>query len=357
MRVHKTLLAGFATLIAAMLLHACGGDGGTPAGSATVSAYLTDDLGGYESVVFTLNSVQLRHTGGRSCEIIRGPLEIDAAELGRDKLVEFVDTTQCAVGPYNRLYVEIDDDVTLRETPASPLKACKFVSYYEDNSGRPNRLACANGLCSLEITGAVNLIADNREHIALDADLKQFTVVDTSPTTCEVTLKVSPVRAGDKMAAGYWTSLSGTVASLDTAGDRFVLTVAGSPYAIQYAGVTDQEGLDTLLARAGADGLRTTVRCQTIDATTTPPTCTAQTVAALPLKAIAVKAKGTISALDSVARTFTLGYGAGKTLPVSYAKAVELGKVMGVPADGAAAEVKLYGVNLDVFLAREVEVE
>jgi len=233
--------------------------------------------------------------------------------------------------------------------------ACKFVSYYDDNSNRPNRLACTNGVCSLDITGAVNLVAGNHEHVALDADLKQFTV-DTSVTPCEVTLKVSPLRAGDKLAAGYRMSLSGTVSSLDAAADRFVLTVAGSPYTVQYVGVTDQDGLDTLLGRAATDRLRTTVRCQTIDATTTPPTCTAQTVATQPLKAIVVKAKGTISAPDTGAHTFTLGYGAGTTLPVNYTKAAELGKVEGTLASDAVAELKLYGFNLDFFLAREVEV-
>ena len=59
--------------------------------------------------------------------------------------------------------------------------------------------------------------------------------------------------------------LSRTVSGLDAAVDRFVLTVAGSPYTIQYAGVTDQDGLDALLGRAATDQLRTTVRCQTLD--------------------------------------------------------------------------------------------
>jgi hypothetical protein len=359
MREHETLLAILVALLAAASLYACGGgSGGGSAGSARVSAYVTDDLGGYDSVVLTLNSVQLRHTSGRSCEIIRGLLEIDAAELGHDQIVQHVDTTTCETGPYNRLHVELDDDVTLRQTVNNQpvTQACKFVSYYEGNSGLPNRLACTNGVCSLDVTGAVNLIAGNHEHVALDADLKEFTV-NTDPTPCEVTLKVSPLRADDKLAAGYRMSLSGTVSSLDAAADRFVLTVAGSPYTVQYAGVTDQPGLDALLGRASTDGLRTTVRCQTIDTSTTPPICTAQTVATQPLKAIAVKAKGTISALDTSMQIFTLGYGAGTTLPVNYVKATELGKVEGTLANDASAEVKLYGFDLGNFLAREVEVE
>ena len=360
MRDYKTLPAILVALLAAASLYSCGGDGGGgSASSATVSAYVTDDLGSYDSVVLTLNSVQLRHTSGRSCEIIRGPLEIDAAELGRDQIVQHVDTTTCGAGPYNRLHVEVDDDVTLGQTVNNQpvTEACKFVSYYEGNSRRPNRLACTNGACSLDITGAVNLIAGNHEHVALDADLKEFDVTRTT-TGCEVTLKVSPLRADDKLAAGYRMSLSGTVSGLDAAADRFVLMVAGSPYAVQYAGVTDQPGLDTLLGRAATDALRTTVRCQTINASTTPPTCTTQTDATQPLKAVAVKAKGTISALNTgVQQTFTLAYGTGTTLPVNYAKATELGKVVGTLTNDASAEVKLYGFDLGNYLAREVEVE
>jgi hypothetical protein len=343
-----------AALLAAVTLYACGGsDGGGSAGTTTVSGYVTDDLGVYDSVELTVNSVQLRHTSGRSCEIITGPLEFDAAELGHDQLIENVDTTTCEVGPYNRLHVEVLEDVKLRQTAGGQLQSCKFVSYYDDNSMLPNRLACANGVCSLDITGAVNLVAGTHEHVALDADLKQFTIV-TGPTGCEVTLKVSPLRAGDKLAAGYRMSISGTVSNVDTVAHRFTLSVAGNPYTVQYTGVTDQVGLDTLLGRAVTDGLRTTVRCQAIDATTTPPTCTAETVAAQPLKAITVKAKGTISALTT--STFTLGYGAGTTLPVNYAKATELGKVDGTLADNATAEVKLYGFDAHFFLAREVKV-
>ncbi len=363
MRDHKTLLSILGTLLAAATLYACGsGGGGNPAGSTTVFGYITDNLGGYESVKLTVNSAELRHPSGRSCPIITESLEFDAAELGRDQIVEHVETTTCEAGPYNRLYVELDENVTLQQTSSDSPQECKFVSYYDDNSVRPNRLACTidpndstKVVCALEITGAVNLIAGTRENVALDVDLKEFTV-DTTPTPCEVTLKVSPVRADNKLAAGYRTGLAGTVSGLN-AGDRFTLTVKGTPYTVDYSGVTDQDGLDGLLERAASDELRTTVRCQTIDTSTTPHTCIAQSVAAQPLKAITVKAKGTVSAWVDAARTFTLGYGAGTTLPVKYAKAVELGKVEGTLAESAVAEVKLYGSDSSHFLAREVEVE
>jgi hypothetical protein len=353
MRIQRVAAAILVALFAAITLHACGGD--NPPATSMVSAYVTDDLGGYENVTLTVNKVEIRHTSGRTCEIIGGPLTFDAAEFGRDQILEHVDTKTCEAGPYNRLYVELDEDVTLRQTAGSQPQSCKFVSYYDDGSSRPNRLACANGICSLNITGAVNLIASNHEHVALDVDLKEFTV-DTSVTPCEVTLKVSPLHAAGKMAAGYRIALVGTVSNLNTTTDRFTLTGAGTTHTVDYIGVTDQTGLDALLTRTAADGLRTTVRCQALDNSTSPPTCTAQTVALQPLKAITVKVTGTISALDSGAQTFTLSY-SGKTLPVNYAQAATLGKVTGTLANDAIVEIKLYGNNSTHFLAREVVVE
>lgn len=365
MRYSKYLLAIPVALIAAALLHACGGGGGSDggdrgaamAGSAVVTGYVTDDLAGYESVVLTLKSVQLRHTSGRSCEIIPEQPPTDVAELGRDQLVSLVDTTDCEAGPYNRLFVQLDDDVALRETATSDLLSCKFVSYMESGFPLPNRLACNGDTCSLNITGAVNLIAMNHEHVALDVDLKQF-IVDTSVTPCEVTLKVSPVHASNKLAAGYRIALSGTVSGLDGVNDQFTLTARGKSFTVKYVGVTDQPGIDALLQLAATDQLRTTVRCQTLDRTMTPPVCTAQTVALQPLKAITVKAKGTITLLSLAAQTFTLSSGVGPTLlPVNYAQAADLGKVTGTLADSAVAGVMLYGFESAFYLARAVEVE
>ena len=67
---------------------------------------------------------------------------------------------------------------------------------------------------------------------------------------------------------------------------------------------------------------------------------------------------GSISLLNIPATTFTLGYGAPPTqLPVNYAEAAAQSKVMGVLADSAVAEVKLFGSDIGAFLAREVEVQ
>jgi len=364
MRHSKSLLAIPVALIAAALLHACGGgDSGSSssgtASSVAVSAYITDDLGGYNSVKLTVNRVQLRHPVTPACEIITEPIPVDAAELGQDQILQFVDTTTCAVGPYNRLYVELDENVVLQQTMGGPELQCKFVSYFDDSlpvPALPNVLDCNSGTCALNITGAVNLITRNHEHVALDVDLKNF-VVNLSPS-CTVTLKVSPIHADGKLTAGFRKRIIGTVSDLSTGTDSFTLTtVKGKPFTVQYAGVTDQVGLEDLLDRAADDGLRTFVRCEKIDMTASPPTCTAQTDAGKPLKAITVKAAGTILPLDTTAKTFTLNYGAGKMLPVNYATADALGKVMGTLAVNATAETSLYGFDALFFLAREVEVE
>src|SRR5687767_12344139 len=77
MRAHRILAGILVAVLVVLTLHACGGDssqgGGAPA-SASVTSYVTDDLGGYDSVVLTVNKVEIRHTSGRSCAIITGPL-------------------------------------------------------------------------------------------------------------------------------------------------------------------------------------------------------------------------------------------------------------------------------------------
>jgi len=353
-----TLIIGLPLLLSS-LLPGCGSDGGGSANTSTVSVYLTDDLAGYESVLITVNAVQLQHLGGnRLCTIIPGPETMDAAQLGRDQLLDLVNTTTCEAGSYNRLHIELNQNVTLVDA-SHQTQSCKFVSY-RDDAGQPNALGCTNGMCALDLTGAVNLVAGNHEHVALDADLKQFTV-DLTKTPCEVTLKLSPLHAqgmDDKMAAGYRKSVNGYVSSLDTATDKFTLTHAGRLYAVQYSGVTDQPGLDALLTRAQADSLKTQVRCENFNTATTPPTCTAQTTGNQQLKAVTVKARGTVSGLDTpTAHTFILNYPVGKTLAVNYQTAFDLNNIEGILVNDGIVATGLYGFAANYYLAREVEVE
>jgi len=363
MHASSTSLVIGLSLLLSSLLPGCGsgsGDGTNPTNTSTVSVYLTDDLAGYESVLMTVNMVQLQHMGGgRLCTIIPGPLTVDAAQLGRDQLLDLVNTTSCEAGSYNRLHIELNENVTLVDANHQTL-SCKFVSY-RDDAGQPNALGCTNGMCALDLTGAVNLVAGNHEHVALDADLRQFTV-DLTKTPCEATLKLSPLHAqgmDNKMASGYRKSVHGYVSGLDTAADTFTLTHAGRLYTVQYSGVTDQPGLDALLTRAQADSLKTKVRCESFNTATTPPVCTAQTTGNQPFKAVTVKAQGAVSNLvdTSTAHTFTLNYPVSKTLAINYQRAFELNKIEGILANDAMVETNLYGFAADYYLAREVEVE
>jgi hypothetical protein len=361
MNVARITIAVAVPAIALALLHGCGSSGsdGNTTSRSAVSLYVTDDLGDYQSVSLTLNSVQLRHTGsGASCEIISGPgpVPVDAAELGHQQLIELVDTTNCEARPYNRLHVELDEDVSLIDNTGTT-HACKFTSY-RDAMGQPNRLTCSNGLCTLDINGAVNLVAGGHEHVALDADLKEFTV-DFTRTPCEVTLKLSPLHAEgieQKVAAGYRKGITGLVSALDTTAMTFTLTGRHDSYLVQYAGVSDQIGIDTLLGLAAVDGLRTRVRCESINPATMPPTCVAQISGSRPLMAISVVAKGTVSGLDTGVHTFTLSYPVSKTLAVNYHEAFLRNEVEGTLANTATVEAALYGFATDYFLAREVEV-
>lgn len=356
MRVRDIIILVVLSTLVFAVLYGCGGSAGSSDNTSTVTVYTTDDLGGYDSVELTLHTVRLDHTGSaRRCEIIHGPLTLDAAELGHDQLLELVDTTNCEAGPYNRLHVEVGENVTLVDN-SHTVYACRFVSYL-DGQNQPNSLACANGLCSLDITGAVNLVAGQHEHVALDVDLKNFTV-DFTRTPCEVTLKVSPLNASGidtKMTAGYRKSISGVVSNLNTAADSFVLTQGAHTYNVNYAGVSDQSGVDTLLTRATADQLRTKVRCEQFNQAATPPTCTAQTSGTHPLKAVTVSASGTVSALDTGVHSFTLNYPVSKTLPVNYHTAFLQNDVEGTLANGSTADTALYGFDVDFFLTRGVE--
>ena len=91
MHPSRIFLAIGLPLLLSSLLSGCGSGGSTgtdPTRTSTVSVYLTDDLAGYESVLMTVNTVQLQHRGGgRLCTIIPGPLTLDAAQLGRLRLV------------------------------------------------------------------------------------------------------------------------------------------------------------------------------------------------------------------------------------------------------------------------------
>lgn len=317
---------------------------GSDSTSGTVSLYLTDDLADYQRVVTQLNAVQLRHTGsGTNCDLLSAPQGLDITELGINKVLDLVDVKTCDAHSYNRLHLEFDKQVTLTDVNNMD-HLCEFTAY-KDQLNKPNVLVCDDrGNCSININGTVNVLAGQHEEMTLDFNLKEFDV-DLTTTPCQVSMKVSPIHAGDKMRDGYRKSVGGLASQLDTTAKRFELSKGRSHYSVDYSAVT-QPGIEALLQRAVTDGLKVKAACSSYDRAAA--LCTAQGD-----MAIRVKLEGTLSALDMAARTFTLTYQMSKTLKVDYSNA----RYDSALANDLTVEVVLYGYNGSAFLARDVEIE
>lgn len=331
---------------AAMLLHSCGGradEGTIPSG--IVAMYVTDDMSGYKQVLATINKIDLLNTGsGDSCTVFTGPQTLDIANLAGVMLL--VDVGSCHAVPYNRIHIEFAKSVALMDL-AESTSECMFTSY-KDNANHPNTLACGTDTCTLDINGAVNVFANKQNKLALDFNLKDFDVANFgNKSTCSVTMKVSPLHAGEMEALGHPEAITGLVSSLSTTNQTFTLTRGNATFSVLYSGVTttQQPGIDTLLQRAQADQLRVKVMAPRID-------CMSHTITA---SAIYVKVEGTIAtgSLNTTNHTLIVNYGSGKSIALDYSSAI----VEGVLAEGIWVEVKLYGFNGANFLASRVEVE
>jgi hypothetical protein len=339
----------FVVLTAAVLLYSCGGGGrgsiGGPTLSGTVALYLTDDMSGYKQVLATINKIDLLNTGsGASCNVFTGPQTLDIANL--TGVMQLINVTSCPAVPYNRIHIEFAKSVELMDQAGST-STCMFTSY-KDKNNHPNTLACGTDTCTLDINGAVNLLVSQPNKLALDFDLKDFDVANFGdPSTCSVTMKVSPLHAGEMKARRHPEAIMGLISGLSTTNQTFTLTRGHASFSVLYSGITtsQQPGIDTLLQRAQDDRLRVKVLASQIDFTN-------HTVTA---SAIYVKVEGTIASgsLNTTNHTFTVNYRSGKSMALDYSSAV----VEGVLTEGSWVEVKLYGFDGTNFLAGRVEVE
>ncbi len=335
----------FASGFSTFLLYSCGGGSGG-ASSGVVGLYITDDMSLFTQVTATVDKVQFLNTGsGASCDLLTNPTVVDIAELSN--VMQLMDVTQCPAVPYNRIHIEFEKGVDLTSAPTGSTPGstslCSFVSFKGDGN-IPNVLACSGTTCSLDINGAVNVFANQQNKLSLDFNLKDFDVSGFGTPSCSVTMKVSPLHAGEMEALGRAEGITGLISNLSTTDKTFTLTRGTSTFSVLYSGIatTDQPGLDSLLQRAETDGLRVQVMTPNIDLLTGTITASA----------IYVKIGGTVSNLNTAARAFTLTYQGGKTISVDYSKA----NVDGTLSDGAAAEVKLYGFDSINYLASTVEV-
>ncbi|MDA8098402.1 MAG: DUF4382 domain-containing protein [Nitrospiraceae bacterium] len=346
----KTMAGAAAGLVSTLmlvggLLYSCGGSGsGIPSGP--VALFLTDDISDFQQVTATVNRVDLIHTGtNASCNVFTGPVTVDITNLSG--VMQLISLTNCAAGPYNRIHIEFAKSVTL--STAATTSTCIFASY-KDSGSKPNALSCGPDACTLDINGAVNVLAGGNTSLALDFDLKNFDVSGMGTAACSVTMKVSPLNASDMQGIKHEEAMTGLVSGLSTTNKTFTLTRGNASFTVLYSGITatSQPGLDTLLERAQSDQLRTRVRAASID-------LAGMTITA---SSIEVKVEGTIEggSLDTTAKTFDVRYAAGgtsKLLGVDYSKAL----VEGTLAEGQWIDVKLFGYDGARFLARKVEAE
>ncbi len=329
----------------AFLLYSCSGGGGGGASSGVVGLYLTDDMSLFTQVTATVDTVQLINTGsGARCDVLTTPTAVDIAELA--DVMQLVDVTQCQAVPYNRIHIEFEKSVDLTTAPTGSdpgtTSLCSFVSF-KDEGNMPNTLICSGTTCSLDVNGAVNVFANRQNKLALDFNLKDFDVSGFGTPTCSVTMKVSPLHAGDMEALGHPEGITGLISNLSTTDETFTLTRGTSTFSVLYSGITatDQPGLDSLLRRAETDGLRVKIMSSNINLSN-------MTITAF---AIFVKIEGTVSDLNTTDHAFTLTYQGGKTMPVDYSTA----DVDGTLSDGAAVEVKLYGFDGVNYLSSKVD--
>jgi len=325
-----------------------GGSGGSGSSggnsSGTVALYATDDMSlDYKQVTVTLNAVSLEHKGtGDTCALLTTPVTLDITDLS--SMIQLLDVTTCPAVSYNRVHFEFSEQVAVTDTN-DITTTCNFTSY-KDKGNNPNVLICNAGNCYMDMNGAVNVLGNQNNQMALDFDLKRFEVADFNTPDCSVTMKVSPLDSDDiqgKHDSGYEEGVSGYVSDVDTATQSFTLSTLSGDFTVSYVNVTSA-GINDILALAEAEILEVTVRSSNID-------LDAGTITASDIN---VEVEGTVSALDTLLHTFTLTYNTDKTLTVNYSAAEE---VEGEIADSANVKVKINGYDGVNYLAKEVTVE
>jgi len=353
--MRKLLLLCILVFIASILFLACGGGGGGGSSSSggggtsasgKVALYATDDMSNYHQVISTINKVQIVNTGtGATCDVLTSPVTLDLTNLS--SVLQLLNIASCPSGPYNRIHVEFSKSVTVTDN-ADKTAPCSFASYKNEHN-QPNTLQCSGNICSLDINGAVNVLANQNNKLALDFRLKDFEVNNlTGPNNCTVTMKVSPLTASemdDKTKnEGYKEAISGGISNLDTTAKTFVITKHDKTFTVDYSGITTQQNIDQLLQFAQDKNLKVQVKVSSMDLDT----------GTIKASAVYVKIEGAIKqgTLNTTNKTFTLTF-ASNEITVDYSSA----EVEGALADNVKVEVKLMGVQGTKFLASNVEVE
>jgi hypothetical protein len=297
----------------------------------------------FSQVTATIDKIQLVSSGtSTTCDVFTMPTAINIANL-RD-VMQLMNVAQCPATSFNRIHIEFDKGVQLFSTATGTLSRCSFESFKTEGSGnQPNTLDCdpATAVCSLDINGAVNVLAQENHKMGLDFNLKDFDVAGQDTPACAVTMKVSPLNASGFKGT---EAITGIISQLNTGNRTFALTKGDTAYSVLYSGIT-VTGVDILLQRAQTDGLKTKVNTSGVDLANNTITASA----------VRVKVEGTVSDLVSGA-ALSVNYGTNKKIGVNFSSAAQIG---GSPVNGSWVDVKLIGFSnaSNLFLADEVEVE
>lgn len=302
-----------------------------------VSLYFTDDISNFKQVVLTVQKVQLINSGTRSsCNLLGSPVSMDIPRLAG--LMQYMDSADCQASPYNRIHIEVDQNLELMDFTGTR-SACRFTSYL-DSSNKLNTLQCTAGTCTLDINGAVRrgaleILADRNNKLALDFDLKSFTVENFGDASaCSVTMKVTPLEDSEIMQREDRDSISGGIFELDTTNRSCILRKGQRPFTMSYAGISEtaQPGIDTLLQTAQDKRFTAVIQTTELDLDTRN----------FDASAVSVKARGIVQALNPPTNTFTLQYRLPDLiLQVSFDPAT----VDGFLANDSEVEVKFSGYD------------
>jgi len=311
-------------------------------GSASILLYATDNISNYLQVIATLNKIRLVSTSaGVICDVLSPPVTLDIANLAN--VLQLSTLSTCPAAKYNRIDLEFAQSVQLMDS-AENTSSCLFVSYLND-ADQPNALQCdTTNTCTLSIPGAVrsgafDLLSNQVNKLALDFDLKKFTVQNFGdPVNCSMAMKVVPLHDADIIQKGSVEAIAGNISKLDTVAQTFTLTRGNVNTIVRYANIVNANhpGIDVLLQTAQANGIRVSVSSADLGGLNTKTVVPSD---------ISLKIEGTVSNLTKTKsdHTFTLTYDSAKTMTLL--SAPPLGKKHGNLVDGAWVEVQLYGFD------------
>lgn len=331
------------------VIYSCGGGGGGGTGTGKTALFITDDpADSFDAVKLKVTQVQVENTGtGDSCVLFNAtnapsPLPVNLADLNNVLLL--LSKTNCKPESFNRLRIDFNQDVIVGKGDTSSI--CQLTSFKQEGSSNvPNVVHCDNmGNCFVEINGAVNVLTNQFNKIALDFVLKDSDVENFPNSNCTVTFKTSPINASEKEVP---EAILGEISGLNVNTLTFTLTEGDETFSVDYSSVT-QTGIDNLLGFAQSnnnlDNLEVEVKCSTLDLTTNQ--CTASE--------IFVELEGTVQKLQDN-NTFDLKVDATHTITVNISTA----KIIGTISNGVDAEVTLNGFDStnSAFIAAEVVVK